>query len=89
MNLRRFWLEFDVSINDDHPIGVLVGCGVTAYDYEDAVRLIRERVFNGGELPTIRKAIEDVDLSALDADHVLVNMGIPSNRGVWFPLGYE
>ena len=41
-----------------------------------------------GELPTIAVLIEDVDVSTLDAGHVLPNMSPPVRRGVWFPLGY-
>jgi hypothetical protein len=28
---------------------------------------------------------EDVDIQTLDQGHVLPNMGVPSERGVWFP----
>jgi hypothetical protein len=65
------------------------GCGVTAYDEDDARRLVRERVFAGGVLPPIGKAIEDIDISTLDDEHVRPNMGVPIRRGVWFPKGYD
>jgi hypothetical protein len=32
--------------------------------------------------------IEDVDVTTLDANHVLPNMMPPSVRGVWYPIGY-
>ena len=87
--LQRFWFEFDISIDDPHPIGVLLGCGVTAYDYVDAVQLVANLVFKASALPPIRRVIEGVDITTLDANHVLSNMGVPSNRGIWFPLGYS
>ena len=87
--LRRFWFEFDLTVEDEHPAGILLGCGVTARSYEDAVVLLRERVWEGRELPSIRKVIEDVDISSLDRAHVLPNLVMPPVwRGVWFPQGY-
>jgi hypothetical protein len=88
MRLRRFWFNFRVALKDAPP-GIAIGCGVTAYDYQDALELIRERVFKNNSLPPIQKAIEDVDVSTLDANHVLPNMAVPVERGVWFPLGYN
>ena len=84
--MRRFWFQFDVS-NDLSP-GVRMGCGITAYDQEDALRLLRERVFFETTVPRPLDIVEDVDISSLDAGHVLPNMGNVAIRGVWFPLGY-
>jgi hypothetical protein len=89
MTFRRFWFEFDLRLDDPYPPGVLAGCGVTAYDLEDAISLLKQRVFTSGDLPGIRSIVEDVDVSTLDAGHVLPNMGAPVWRGVWFPLGYQ
>jgi len=89
VSLRRFWIEFEGQLGDGLPAGVLVGCGVTAFNYDDAVNLVRERVFEGDQLPRIKKCVEDVDVSALDQGHVLPNMSSPTERGIWFPLGYE
>lgn len=75
-------------LDEPHPIGVLIGCGVTAHNYEDAIMLLRQRVFTHDPLPTITRVVADVDISTLDADHVLPNMGIPSERGIWYPIGY-
>lgn len=87
MVLRRYWIEFEP--NSDPGGRVRAGCGVTAFDREDAFRLLRERVFAGEELPPIRRVIENVEISALDPGHVRPNMGTPLRRGVWFPLGYD
>lgn len=89
MKLHRFWFEFDLSNEDNPPAGTLLGCGVSAYDYDDAISLLKKRVFNDAELPKITKEIKDVDVSTLDQNHVLPNMGMVTNRGIWYPLGYE
>jgi hypothetical protein len=86
---RRYWFRFDVAVADAPPLGVLLGCGVTAHDRADAERLLADRVFGAGGVPGIIQVVEDVDVSALDPSHVRPNMGDPSRRGVWFPLGYD
>jgi hypothetical protein len=89
VKLRRYWFEFRHTIHDPHPVGTLLGCGVTAFSREDALQLLDERVFGRQPLPSIRRRVEDVDVSALDPGHVLPNMADPTWRGVWFPLGYD
>ncbi|MBS0265719.1 MAG: hypothetical protein JSS02_27555 [Planctomycetes bacterium] len=86
--LRRFWFTFDLTISDPHPAGTLLGCGVTALSLEDATEVIRKTVFGDMTMPKIRSIVEDVDVSTLDAKHVLPNMRVPQVQGVWFPLGY-
>ena len=86
MSLHRYWVKFGFSMADPHPPGTLLGCGVTAHDQEDALMILRDRVFRGGTLPEVECVIEDVDMSTLDAKHVLPNMGNQFQRGVWFPL---
>jgi hypothetical protein len=81
--LRRFWIELEA------PIGGFRSFGVTAIDLDDARGLILRylgRHLDGLDaLPTLAFLIEDVDVSTLDANHVLAN-SIPSIwRGVWYP----
>lgn len=83
--LRRYWFTFESS---ESPIPTNSGCGVTAHDYEDALALMRDRVF-GGQLPAIQQCTEDVDVSSLDVRHVIPNLGNVLIRGVWFPLGFQ
>jgi hypothetical protein len=40
-------------------------------------------------MPSIKKCIEDVEMAQLDIKHVLPNTGDSSQRGIWFPLGYN
>ena len=89
MTLRRYWFEFSQDRDKALPAGIGIGCGVTAYDYDDAVRLVRDAVFDGRDLPAIANQVTDIDVSDLDASHVRPNMGNVLRRGVWYPLGYE
>lgn len=87
---RRYWFEF-VFDPDDHnvPVRLRHGCGVTAEDYDDAVALMRDRLFDGQPLPPVSKMIEDVDIATLDGNYVLPNIGLPLIRGIWFPVGHN
>lgn len=87
----RYWFEFDITATDIHiiPYGTLKGCGVTAYNYEDAVNIINEKVFKSNGLPIIKRIVENVDVRTLDQGHVIPNMLPTVARGVWFPPGYQ
>jgi len=85
-SLRRYWFRFE-PFNKPTPLNL--GCGVTAYDTDDAARLLQERVFIGKVMPKIVECREDVDLSTLDQKHVAPNLGLVTVRGIWFPRGYE
>jgi hypothetical protein len=85
MKLQRFWITFDSNCNGLQATGTLLGCGVTAVSIDEAIRFVRERVFEGVEMPGIENIIENVDVSKLDAKHVRPNMGSPAVRGVWYP----
>ncbi len=82
--LNRYWIEFDWGNQRPMP-GTNLGCGVTAFDREDALDLIEKAVFANKAMPPIKNVIEDVDIATLDEGHVIPNMGAPSERGVWFP----
>ncbi len=86
--MTRYWLKFKGSL-PDLPPGLVLGCGVTAFDYADAISIVQQKVFKGKELPEIKTKIENIDISTLDKGHVLPNMKDPTLRGVWFPGGYE
>ena len=63
-----------------------MGCGVTAFDVDDAVQFLVRCVYPVYGAREIVKIIENIDVSNLDEDHVRNNMGAPAVRGVWFPL---
>ena len=78
-NLRRYWFRFENAPNFS---SFRLGCGVTAFDLEDA----RGLVIAATPALAIRECIEDVDISTLDSGHVIPNMGPVTERGIWFPL---
>mgnify|MGYP007010094183 CR=1 FL=1 len=88
--MLRYWFEFDLNFADVAriPAGTLIGCGVSAYNYEDAVGILKEKVFKSNDLPAIKRMVENVDIRTLDQGHVIPNMSSPVARGVWFPMGY-
>ena len=87
--LTRYWFEFESSPDVERVDSLRAGCGVTARDYGDALALIRERVCDGGDLPPVRKCVENVDVLSLDPRHVLPNLVMPPIwRGIWFPQGF-
>lgn len=88
-NLVRFWFEFDISVAFGYPLGIGYGCGVTAYNIEDALRLMEDRIFSSVKRPPFKTVKENVDISTLDQGHVIPNMKLPFSRGIWFPLGYD
>ena len=85
----RYWFEFEQDDKFFPRVVVGVGCGVTAYDKNDAITLLQKTVFNDRTMPSITQIIENVDISELDESHVLPNMGNVFERGVWFPLGHR
>jgi len=85
----RFWFEFDIDNVFKFPAGIGIGCGVTATDYKDAVKLMEEKFFLTIHMPVIKKVIENVDVRKLDQGHVIPNMVSPVGRGIWFPFGYQ
>jgi hypothetical protein len=87
--LRRYWIRFDVSMKDEHAPGTLLGIGVTAYSREDALQIIRDKVYKQEVLPPVADLIEDVSISELDAQHVVPNLGSHFVRGVWYPVGFQ
>jgi len=85
-NLRRFWFRFEQIPT---PTPVNLGCGVTAFSREDALALLRERVFGENGTPPLVEIIDDITRTALESKHVAPNIGKLEERGVWFPQGYD
>lgn len=81
MKLRRFWFEFEKALGNTN----FKSIGVTAWTFGDAFVIIKERFDAGEALPNALKIIEDVDITTLDQNHVIPNMGAPTVRGIWFP----
>ena len=73
--LTRFWFKTEDSL----------GVGVTAYSLVDAIDLIKSEDVAMMFKPRFDLYIEDINIQELDQNHVIPNMGICTNRGVWFP----
>ena len=71
-HLRRYWFA----------VPGLNGFGVTAFSIDDARFLLEAE---GYLIDADVEVITDVDVSTLDPNHVLPNVGPSSFRGVWFP----
>jgi hypothetical protein len=81
-HLKRYWFTFTKG---PVPSPLNIGCGVSASSYEDALELMQER-FGRELLQRVVGHVDNIDVSTLDPGHVLPNMGVVSNRGIWFPL---
>ena len=86
---KSFWFEFEAKSSFDLPPGVGIGCGVTEYDYNDALEILDTQVFTSIKRPPFKKVIENVDVRELDQGMVVPNMKAVVYRGIWFPLGYD
>ncbi|WP_431050327.1 hypothetical protein [Roseateles sp. L2-2] len=82
MKLQRFWVVFR-NPPAFSPLGI--GCGISAFDHHDALKLLEATVFKEHGALEIASIAEDVDVSTLNPLHVLPNMGSCLIRGLWFP----
>jgi hypothetical protein len=74
--LHRYWFP----VRDTERIGV----GVTAFSEREALALaVRAAARMGWALAGT--CICDVDIRDLDQKHVIPNMGLVTDHGVWFP----
>jgi len=80
--LHRYWLTLAPIA---HPGIRVAGCGITAYDEADARRLFETTAVPYLGPREIIEIIKDIDITTLDQGHVIPNMGLCSNRGVWYP----
>jgi hypothetical protein len=87
--LTRYWFEFGLSGEDLRRFGYFpaYGVGITAYDYQDALSLLRRWVLRTDEMPKIERVTENVDVSNLleKNSRILFQLGCPAWRGVWHP----
>lgn len=86
--MKRYWFTFNKSQSTVLPYGVAMGCGITAFNLEDAKSILLQKVFNSKIIDLSYEVIEDININELDRNHVIPNMLSPSIRGVWYPIGY-
>jgi len=88
--MTRYWFKFDAKHDDKNiPFGLNMGCGITAYDYEDALLILQHKVFKSKEIPSSIQVIKNIDISTLDSGHILPNIAPSNRRGVWYPSFYD
>ena len=80
--LIRFWFNFSASTV---PSPLNLGCGVTAFDLQEAIDTMTNDVFPIFGYRKIMSVQKNIDINSLDENHVRLNMGSPVIRGVWFP----
>jgi hypothetical protein len=73
-----------IGIVGNGPPVFSIGFGVSGYDEEDCLDLVRTEIFHGRPLPDIRNRMPDIDVSTLP-EHIQQLLGNPAARGVWFP----
>jgi hypothetical protein len=81
--LKRFWFDF---VKSSTPNILNIGCGITAYNLDDAQNILIERIYSIYGSRDISNIIENIDINTLEENHVRNNMGSTAVRGVWFPL---
>jgi len=74
-DLRRFWF----------PLSTGLGIGVTASSEQEARQLAEDARARYFADATFMGVIPDVDIDALDQNHILPNAGPVVVRGVWYP----
>jgi hypothetical protein len=84
--LQHFWFEFFLPQNRTDLVHLEHGCGVTANDYNDALQLLKQCIFEHLKMPPICHVTADLNISTLEVKRVRARMGDPTCRGVWFPL---
>jgi hypothetical protein len=73
--LIRYWFPSDKGL----------GFGVTAHSLRNALDLLAAAGYIAGRNFDSSVVVKNVDVSALDQNHVVTNMGPIVVRGVWFP----
>lgn len=79
--LHRYWIELESS----DPKLAYEGkfhYGVTAYNYEDALKLLVEKFFMNRDFPSAVSVVEDVHISTLKAGKLVTEIGVPVWRGI-------
>lgn len=76
--LTKYWIE----ITADSPTWETYG--VTAYSKEDAINLIKAHLPSKLSFEVL-KITENFEISNLDQNHVVPNIGSPYLRGIWHP----
>lgn len=83
--MKHYWIAFE-RLRRPSPLNL--GCGITAYDFDDANRILSASILPREPELKVVCVKEIMGINELDSKHVLTNMGDVTKRGIWFPLGY-
>jgi len=84
--LQTYWVKIRQDPNLPPSFRCPLGIGVTAYDEGDAIGLIKTKLFYPKTMPNVLSIETNLDMSKLDPKHILPNMRLPTERGIWFPM---
>ena len=86
MKLKKYWISFKKNTT---PTVFNLGCGATASDRIDLQKVLdKSEILSRYPNLSIDKIEQISKIDELESKHVLVNMGNPAVRGIWFPLGF-
>jgi hypothetical protein len=86
--LKRHWFEFEhpkSRIGHGAYIPACGCCGITAYNYTDALKILHRFFLRDNAKPIFSRVVENVDVSLIDDDNIQRDLGVPIWRGVWNP----
>ncbi|MDQ6785653.1 MAG: hypothetical protein M3033_02380 [Acidobacteriota bacterium] len=86
--LKRYWFKFDFPKPRLSHYGYIPPCGccgITAFDYDDALKIMHRFLLRENEIPIFNQVVENVDVSAILDKDVHFNLGVSVWRGVWYP----
>ena len=86
--LKRYWFEFDFPsprLSHYGYIPLYGCCGITAFDYKDALKIMRRFILREDETPIFKRVVENFDVSTIEEENIRLNLGVPIWRGVWYP----
>ena len=87
---KLYWVRVLASpTHIEMPMGIRRGIGITATSMTDALGILQEAILKEDTDEFELDVKEISELSKLDQNHVVPNMGNHLKRGVWYPLGYE
>jgi hypothetical protein len=83
--MKAYWVEFKKSGLRGLPVGTWLGCGVTAYDKEDAIKLLKQLLFKNWNSVPVLSIKENISINDLDQHDVAPDIGNIQVRGIWYP----
>lgn len=86
--LKRYWFEFEFPAPRLSHYGYIPACGccgITAFDYDDALKIMRLFILRDNEEPIFSRTVKNIDVSTIEDMNIIPNLGVPVWRGVWYP----